>query len=54
MANSIVFMLGCWLGCIGGFLLAGLMSRSRTDDVSGGYPVGLHESERFPATPLSK
>ena len=31
MAGSIFFLLGCWLGCMVGFFLTGLMVAGRTD-----------------------
>ncbi len=37
MGSSIVFLLGCWTGCIAGFLLAGLLSRTKTEEAVGSY-----------------
>ena len=54
MTSSIVFLLGCWIGCIAGFLLAGLMTRSKTEEVTTAYSVSLEESKNFPATTVTK
>ena len=38
MGSSLLFVLGCWLGCIAGFFLAGLTSASKLEDASTAYP----------------
>ena len=39
MGSSMLFVLGCWLGCIAGFFLAGLTFASKREDGSEAYPL---------------
>lgn len=39
MGSSLLFVLGCWLGCIAGFFLAGLTSAGKLEDSSEAYPL---------------